>query len=88
MSAFFPARNPDTREPLEQSSESSQGQSLKDGVEARAGAELPQHSIAPYCGGGGDGVVLDDLLLGAHGAGTSCRTAFWTWGKGDLSIVY
>lgn len=27
--------------------------------------------------GGGDGVVLDDLLLG-YRSGTSCRTAFWT----------
>lgn len=27
--------------------------------------------------GGGDGIVLDDLLLGYRG-GTSCRTALWT----------
>lgn len=44
-------------------------ESLVDGVNICA--------VIGCCAGGGDGVVLDDLLLGYRG-GTSCRTALWT----------
>lgn len=47
--------------------------SLVDGIDVCTVVKLAQHSTAPYCrGGSGDGVVLDDLLLGADGGGTSC----------------
>lgn len=52
---------------------------LVDGVNVCAVVGLPVHTAAPYgCGGGGDGVVLDDLLLGARWRWTACRTALWT----------
>lgn len=50
-----------------------------DGVNVCAVIGLPVHTAAPYgCGGGGDGVVLNDLLLGARWRWTACRTAVWT----------
>lgn len=50
-----------------------------DGVNVCAVVGLPVHAAAPYgCGGGGDGVVLNDLLLGARWGWTACRTALWT----------
>ena len=53
--------------------------SLVDGVNVCAVIGLPVHTAAPYgCGGGGDGVVLNDLLLGARRGRTACRTAVWT----------
>lgn len=53
--------------------------SLVDGVNVCAVVGLPVHTAAPYSrSGGGDGVVLDDLLLGAHWSWTACRTALWT----------
>ena len=53
--------------------------SLVDGVNVCAVVGLAVHAAAPYgCGGGGDGVVLNDLLLGACWRWTACRTALWT----------
>lgn len=52
---------------------------LVDGVNVCAVVGLSVHTAAPYgCGGGGDGVVLNDLLLGAHWCWAACRTALWT----------
>lgn len=54
-----------------------------DGVNVCAVIGLPVHAAAPYgCGGGGDGVVLDDLLLRARWRWTPRRTALWTCGHG------
>lgn len=40
---------------------------------------LPMHTVAPYSrGGGGDGVVLNDLLLRAHWCWTARWTRLWT----------
>lgn len=40
---------------------------------------LPMHTAAPYSrGGGGDGVVLNDLLLRAHWSWTARWTGLWT----------
>lgn len=44
-----------------------------DGVDVRAVVGLPVPG-----GGGGDGVVLDDLLLGARWGRTASGTALWT----------
>lgn len=50
-----------------------------DGVNVCAVVGLAVHTAAPHGRGrGGDGVVLDDLLLGAHWGWTACRTALWT----------
>lgn len=52
---------------------------LVDGVNVCAVVGLPVHTVAPYgCAGGGDGVVLNDLLLGAGWRWTACRAALWT----------
>lgn len=52
---------------------------LVNGVNVCAVVGLSVHTAAPYGrGGGGDGVVLDDLLLGACWSWTACRTALWT----------
>lgn len=53
--------------------------SLVDGVNVCAVVGLPVHAVTPYSrGGGGDGVVLDDLLLGACWGWTAGRAALWT----------
>lgn len=50
-----------------------------DGVNICAVVGLSMHAAASYgCGGGGDGVVLDDLLLGACWSRTARWTALWT----------
>lgn len=50
-----------------------------DGVNVCAVVGLSVHAAAPYSrGGGGDGVVLDDLLLGARCGWTACWTALRT----------
>lgn len=54
-------------------------QSLVDGVNVCTVVGLPVHAAAPDgCRGGGDGVVLNDLLLGARRRWASCRAALWT----------
>lgn len=55
-------------------------QSLVDGVNVcPVVVGLPVHTAAPYgCGGGGDGVVLNDLLLGARWRWASRRAALRT----------
>lgn len=61
---------------------------LVDGVNVCAVVGLAVHAAAPYgCGGGGDGVVLDDLLLRARRPRAPRRTALWTCvvgGGGEL----
>lgn len=53
--------------------------SLMNGVNVCAVVGLSVHAAAPYSrGGGGDGVVLDDLLLSAHWRRTARRTGLWT----------
>jgi hypothetical protein len=53
--------------------------SLVDGVDVCAVVGQAVHSAAPYsCAGGGDVVVLDDLLLGAGWGRAACWTAVWT----------
>lgn len=50
-----------------------------DGVNVCAVVGLAVHAAAPYgCGGGGDGVVLDDLLLRARWRRAPRWTALWT----------
>lgn len=50
-----------------------------DGVNVCPVVGLPVHTAAPYgCGGGGDGVVLNDLLLGARWRWASRRAALRT----------
>lgn len=50
-----------------------------DGVNVCPVVGLPVHAAAPYgCGGGGDGVVLNDLLLGARWRWAARRAALWT----------
>lgn len=40
---------------------------------------LSVHTATPYSrGGGGDGIVLNDLLLRAHWCRTARRTGLWT----------
>lgn len=52
---------------------------LVDGVNVCTVVGLPVHTAAPYgCRGGGDGVVLNDLLLGARRRWASCWAALWT----------
>lgn len=49
------------------------------GVNVCAAVGLSVHTAAPYGGGGGgDGVVLNDLLLGTCWGGAHCWTALWT----------
>lgn len=53
-------------------------QSLVDGVNVCTVVGLPVHAAAPYsCRGGRDGVVLNDLLLGARRRWAACRAALW-----------
>lgn len=53
--------------------------SLVDGVNVCPVVGLPVHAAAPYgCGGGGDGVVLNDLLLGARRRWAPRRAALRT----------
>lgn len=53
--------------------------SLVNRVNVCAVVGLPVHTVPPYSrGGGGDGVVLNDLLLGAHRRWTPRWTALWT----------
>lgn len=50
-----------------------------DGVNVCAVVGWAVHAAAPYgCGGGGDGVVLDDLLLRTRWRRAPRRTALWT----------
>lgn len=52
---------------------------LVDGVNVRVVVSLPVHTAPAYrCGGRGDGVVLNDLLLGARWRRAARRTALWT----------
>lgn len=60
--------------------------SLMNRINVCAMVGLSVHTAAPYsCGGGGDGVVLNDLLLRAHW----CRTARWTglWTEVTLGLL-
>ena len=51
-----------------------------DGVNVSAVVSLSVYTAAPDCrGGGGDGVVLDDLLLGTYWGRAAGRTALRTW---------
>lgn len=57
--------------------------SLVDGVNVCAVVGWPVHTAAPYSGGGGgDGVVLNDLLLGAHRR----RTPRWTALRTEVTL--
>lgn len=61
---------------------------LVDGVNVCAVVGLAVHAAAPYgCGGGGDGVVLDDLLLRARRRRAPRRTALWTCERGGIGEV-
>lgn len=52
---------------------------LMDRINVCAVVGLSVHTAAPYSrGGGGDRVVLNDLLLRAHWCWTASRTGFWT----------
>lgn len=53
--------------------------SLMNRINVCAMVGLSVHTAAPHIrGGGGDGVVLNDLLLRAHRRWTACWTGLWT----------